>query len=242
MKSRLVTFRQDESLTRVSHGSDGANTPYSRGVAHLKRSEYAAAVEAFTEAIGLDPQSANAYVGRALAYRSLEDESAAARDEASAKTLGGPDRSTWDRLVKQGYSRWRGDLRDNAWNREDPLTRDAVVLRQWCWQIYNGGLPQWVANGYGEWADDLAAACDRVGTDAARAVGAVVRDVKQSLCGMPDAREVMFRMIASHSSLGGREDEIFQILTRHEAAYGRLATAFGEDVEAYFERVGPHRV
>src|SRR5215471_9251487 len=76
-----------------------SGTPYERGVAHLKRSEYAQAVAAFTEAIGLEPEAPNAYVGRALAHRSLGDEAAALQDEQAARNLGGPERSTWDRIV-----------------------------------------------------------------------------------------------------------------------------------------------
>jgi tetratricopeptide (TPR) repeat protein len=163
-------------------------TPYERGVAHLKRAEYPEAVAAFTEAIGLDPEAPNPHVGRALAYRSLGDEAAAKRDEEAAQALGGPERSAWDRLVNRAYRRWRGDLSDPAWRRSDPLSRNAVLLRQWTWQIYNGGLPQWVAHGYGQWAEDLARAAEEVGTDATRQVAAIVRDVARVLRTGPDAR------------------------------------------------------
>src|SRR5438874_1650568 len=87
-----------DSFQRSSADGRGG-TAYERGVAHLKRGEHPQAAAAFTEAIGGDPQSPNAYVGRALAYRSLGDEAAAARDEAAAKDLGGPERSAWDRVV-----------------------------------------------------------------------------------------------------------------------------------------------
>ena len=53
--------------------------PYDRGVDHLKRAEYAQAIAAFTEAIRLEPDAPNAYVGRALAHRSLGDEARAVR-------------------------------------------------------------------------------------------------------------------------------------------------------------------
>jgi tetratricopeptide (TPR) repeat protein len=225
-------------LTQAADQPGRIVTPYEQGVVHLKRSENAEAVAAFTEAVRLDPNSANAYVGRALAYRSLEDDAAAVLDETTAKALGGPERSAWDRLVKRGYRHWRGDLGDPAWSRDDPLTRDAVLLRQWTWQIYNGGLPQWVANGYGQWTADLASTCDRVGTDAARAVAAIVRDVERFLHASPDARDVMFRMIANRTSPGGREDQIFLFLSGHEGVYGRVAQTFGLDVESWFERQG----
>jgi hypothetical protein len=218
-------------------GSPGG--AYERGVAHLKRAEYPRAVAAFTEAIGLDPCSANAYVGRALAHRSLGDEPAAARDEQAARDLGGPERSVWDRLVRRAYRRWRGDLRDPVWAREDPLGRDAFLLRQWTWQIYNGGLPQWVANGFGEWADDLARAAEAVETDAARAVAVIVRDVAAILAGWPGAREAMLRMIATASPVAGREEELFGALSECERRYHRVGRRPGEfvaDVEAWLER------
>jgi hypothetical protein len=214
-----------------------SDDPYSRGVAHLKRSEYAAAVAALTEAIRRDPTAANAYVGRGLAYRGLEDDAAAARDEAAAKSLGGPDRSVWDRLVKQGLRRWKGNLVDPAWVRDDAVTRDAVLLRHWTWQVYNGGLPQWVANGFAAWADDLATACDRVGTESARSVAAIVRKISQVLRARPDARETMFRMIATQSILQGKDDELYRDLADCATEYHWIAVAFGRDVDAHFERI-----
>jgi tetratricopeptide (TPR) repeat protein len=60
---------------------------YERGLTHLKRAEYEEALVAFSEAIRLDPNAANAYAGRALAYRSLEDEASALRDENRVREL-----------------------------------------------------------------------------------------------------------------------------------------------------------
>jgi hypothetical protein len=64
-------------------------SPYEQGVAHLKRGEYDSAVVAFIDAIRLNPAEARAYSGRALAYRSLDDEPSALRDEQAARDLGG---------------------------------------------------------------------------------------------------------------------------------------------------------
>jgi len=228
----------------VSHSAEtpgSAGAAYARGIAHLKRAEYPQAISAFTEAIGLNAEAPNAYVGRGLAYRSLGDEAAALRDEQAAQALGGPERSAWDRLVKRAYRRWRGDLCDPAWGRDDPLCRDAFLLRQWTWQIYNGGLPQWVANGYGAWAEDLARALERVGTDAARAVARVVGDVANLLAGWPGAREAMFRMIATRSVVTGRDDELFRHLAGFEDRYCRVGLnrdgpSLAADVEEWLER------
>jgi hypothetical protein len=69
--------------------SQSALASYERGMAHLKRAEYEAAVSAFTEAIRMDPKAPNAYAGRALAYRSLSDEDGALADEQTVRELGG---------------------------------------------------------------------------------------------------------------------------------------------------------
>jgi len=226
----------------MSDGTTAGNSAaaHARGVAHLKRAEYPEAVAAFTEAIALDPEAANAHVGRALAHRALGDAASAERDEQAARALGGPERSAWDRLVKRGYRRWRGDLSDPAWARDDPVCRDAFLLRQWTWQIYNGGLPQWVANGYGAWADDLARAAEAVGTDASRAVAEIVRDVAGILAGFSGAREAMFQMIAGRSADAGAADALFAALADCEGRYrhvGRYPGEFAADIEAWADRI-----
>ncbi|HEY2787076.1 MAG TPA: hypothetical protein VGJ05_19095 [Fimbriiglobus sp.] len=201
----------------------------------MKRSEYAEAVAAITEAIGLEPDAPNAYVGRALAFRSLEDEAAALRDEAAAKALGGPERSGWDKLVKRAYKQWRGDLRDPDWQRNDPISRKAFLLRQWTWQLFNGGLPQWVANGFGEWAEVLARAAEEVGTEKSRAVAAIVREVIRILQKFPAAKSAMFQMIAIQSEKTGIEERLFLALSGCEEAYNRIGPSFGADVESWLE-------
>jgi hypothetical protein len=62
---------------------------YEEGVTHLKRGENAEAVRALSEAIRLNPDLTNAYVGRAPAYRGLGDDAAAAEDERVAQGRGG---------------------------------------------------------------------------------------------------------------------------------------------------------
>jgi hypothetical protein len=210
-------------------------TPYAQGVAHLKRAEYSLAIAAFTEAIRLEPDAPNGFAGRALAYTLLGDEAAALQDKEAAKELGGTERSAWDRLVNRAHRRWRGDFSDQTWRQSDPLSYKASLLRQWVWQIYNGGLPQWVANGYGQWVDDLAPAADEIGTEATRAVAAVIRDVAGVLAKWPHARESMFRMIASQAELMSNEEELFEALSRCEANYGCVGPAFSANVEEWFE-------
>src|SRR5579871_6637048 len=156
-------------------------TPHERGVAHLLKYEYARAIEAFTEAIRLDPESPNAYLGRALGRRPLGDEAGALDDERTARELGGPERTAWDRIVNRSRRRWKGDLDDPAWRATDPLSYRAVLLRILNGQILNGGLIQWIGNGYGRWVDDVAEAAAGVGTPAAREVEAILRDLSPFL-------------------------------------------------------------
>jgi tetratricopeptide (TPR) repeat protein len=158
-------------------------SPYDRGVAHLKQAEYQQAIAAFTEAIRLEPNAPNAYLGRALAYRSVNDEDSAIRDERTANSLGGAEHSTWERLVNRAYQRLKGDLshadRDEFCRRLDPLQRKAVLLWELNSQVLNGGIPQWVANGYGAQIDEVIAAAREVGSDAAREVAAILEELSR---------------------------------------------------------------
>jgi tetratricopeptide (TPR) repeat protein len=155
--------------------------PYDRGVNHLRRAEYEQAIAAFTEAIQLEANAPNAYLGRALAYRSVGDEDSAIRDERTARAFGGAESSTWERLVNRAYQRLKGDLnqasRDEFYRRLEPLQRKAVLLWELNSQVLNGGIPQWVANGYGAQIDEVIAAAREVGSDAAREVAATLEEV-----------------------------------------------------------------
>jgi hypothetical protein len=55
---------------------------------HLSRGEYEAAISSFTEAIRLEPDLPEPYVGRALAHRSLGNEAGALGDERAARERG----------------------------------------------------------------------------------------------------------------------------------------------------------
>jgi len=67
---------------------DPSSARYDRALTHLKKREYEQAVSEFTEVIRLAPSDPKAYVGRALAYRSLGEEVNALADESAAKALG----------------------------------------------------------------------------------------------------------------------------------------------------------
>lgn len=69
---------------------------YAQAVAHLRRGEYHQAVAVFTEVIRASPYMAKAYVGRGLAYRSLEDDAKAESDEQKAQAI-------YENQAKAGY-------------------------------------------------------------------------------------------------------------------------------------------
>jgi len=104
---------------------------YDRALAHLKKREYERAIETFTDALRRDPKSPNAYLGRALAYRSIGDEASAVQDERTARELGGAEGSTWARLVNRAYQLWKADPQASKaefYQGLHPLQRTAVQL------------------------------------------------------------------------------------------------------------------
>ena len=199
---------------------------YERGVAHLKKSEYAQAIVAFSEAIRLEPDAPNAYLGRALAYRSLGDEANAALDERQAKERGGVERRPWDRLVNRAYQRVRtGDLRDvdrgEFYRRLDPVQREAVLLGEMHSQVVNGGFPQWVGNGYAAWIDEVLAAVQQIRTAAATKVHEILEDV--SLLAKQNVE-----------STQQREVNLSKLLTCTDRYYAVMGE-FGRDVEEWLD-------
>jgi len=76
---------EDKKAQVVAAKSEVVAPHFERGLANLKRAEYEEAISSFTEAIQLEPDLPQPYVGRALAYRSLGDEASALRDEQEAR-------------------------------------------------------------------------------------------------------------------------------------------------------------
>lgn len=75
------------------------------------------------------------------------------------------DRSTWQQLMDSAYDKWR-EQRDpetgkNEWSYAQFLhnltvrEREAVLLGNMNYQIENGGVSQWVDNGYAAESDTL---------------------------------------------------------------------------------------
>ncbi len=204
-------------------------TPHERGVGHLLKYEYAEAAAAFAESIRLDPEAPNSYLGRAMARRRLGDEAGALDDERTARELGGPEQSAWDRLANRASRRWRWDLDDPDWRATDPLSRQAVLFRNLNGQILNGGLRQWLANGHGAWADDVAAASREVGTAATLEVAALLEDLTSLLKAgyredFPEDDESV-----------DEEDEAFDVIGRCEDRYYNVQSQFVADVKAWLE-------
>jgi hypothetical protein len=205
-------------------------------VAHLKRREYAQAVAAFTQAIELEPDAPNSYLGRAVAYRRLENLSGALQDEKTAEELGGPEKTAWDRLVNRSRRRWSWDFDNPRWSQSDPLSRQAVLLRMLNSQILNGGLLQWIANGYGRWIEDVIEAAREVGTDASNEVAAVLEEVSHHLeAGYPvgDWRE--HAALDEERDCPEEPDEVSEQLTDCEDRYYRVQSQLVRDVETWLE-------
>ncbi len=75
-------------LPSVAASADAAKEAYEKGKACLEKHDYDAAIDAFTEAIRLDPENAEAYWNRALAYNTKDEKAKAGEDFARAKELG----------------------------------------------------------------------------------------------------------------------------------------------------------
>jgi tetratricopeptide (TPR) repeat protein len=197
---------------------------YDRALAHLKKGEYEPAITAYTEAIQLDPRAPNAYLGRALAYRSVGDEANAVRDERTAKELGGAEGSTWARLVNRAYQLWKGDrqaTKTEFYQGLHPLQRNAVLLWDLNGQVINGGFPQWLQNGYGAWINEIIDTLKQIGTDAARQVQEIMERVSRQ------ANEDLKTEAEADKNLG--------VLLEYTDRYYAVAPAFGDDVEAWIE-------
>jgi tetratricopeptide (TPR) repeat protein len=104
-----------------------------------QRGEHAQALEAFTEAIQLDPLYPNSYIGRALAYRRLENFPAALEDERRAEELGGAEKTAWDRLVNRSRHHWHWDFDNPDWQRTRASVHPrAGAVHQRCREVAGG--------------------------------------------------------------------------------------------------------
>jgi tetratricopeptide (TPR) repeat protein len=225
---------------------DAWTTCYERGIAHHKRGEYAQAVVAYTEAIRLDPDAPNAYVRRSLSYRALGDDPRSDEDERAARQLGGAERTAWERLVNRSRLRWGWDLGNPAWRQTDPLSHKAVLLEKLNGQILNGGLRQWVANGYGRWIDDAIQAAREVDTDATREVAEALGELAPHLESLsveeedfeeepPEAEGDGLEAGAVGDYHPGEEDDAFNPIGLCEDRFYRVQSRFVEDVRTWLE-------
>jgi tetratricopeptide (TPR) repeat protein len=224
---------------------DSWTTCYERGIAHHKRGEFAQAVADYTEAIRLDPDAPNAYVRRSLSYRALGDDHGARADELAAQRLGGPERTAWERLVNRSRIRWGWDLGDPTWRQTDPLSYKAVLFRTLNAQILNGGLHQWVANGYGRWIDDVIQAAREVDTDATREVAAALTELAPHLESLsledqyfdeePPEEESYDLEPGAEGDHPGEEDDAFNPFSLCEERFYLVQSRFVQDVEAWLE-------
>jgi hypothetical protein len=215
---------------------DFLQTPYRRAVAHLMNFEHEQALAEFAEAIRLEPDAPNPYLGRAMTHRRLGDEAAARQDEEKARELGGPERNAWERLCNRSRRRWGRDFADPRWKQDDPLSRNAVLLDSLNAQILNGGLLQWIANGYGQWIDDVIVAALEIGTDATREVATMLADLARLL----DVESLTNGSWALQEIVGADErpedEKRLELIWDLEDRYYRVQMQFVEDVEQWYEK------
>jgi len=83
-----VTLLGLSSLTGYGAEPDPATKAFDEGSACLVSGDFDSAIAAFTEAIRLDPEDAEAYYGRGVAYEKKGEKSKAEEDFAQAKKLG----------------------------------------------------------------------------------------------------------------------------------------------------------
>ena len=166
--------------------------------------------------------------------------SAARQDEEKAQELGGPERNAWERLCNRSRRRWGREFDDPRWKQEDPLSRQAVLLEILNTQILNGGLRQWIANGYGQWIEDVIAAASAVGTESTREVAAMLQelaphlDAVQSMEGAWEEDE--FDEVDNEEELDEMKDEVMSTLYELEDRYHRVQMDFIKDLEQWFEK------
>jgi hypothetical protein len=231
----LVSTSDDIEKPRGQIDPDAARKAHERGVPHLKGRENTQALAAFSEAIRLDPFYPNAYIGRALVYRRLGNIPAAVEDETRAEKLGGPEKTAWDRLVNDAHGRWQWDLDNSDWQLTDSLSRKAFLLRTLNRQILNGGLTQWIVNGYARWINDVIAAAGEVDTTATREVATTLVELAAFMNAAPrDDRGAEREAIEpSH------EDEDPKVLDKVyecEDRFYQVQPQFVDDVEKWLEQ------
>jgi hypothetical protein len=208
---------------------------HQRGFEHYKKARYQEAIEAFTEAIRIDPEAPRSYIARALCYRRLNQPDAALRDDQTAEELGGPEESLWDLLVNRSRRRWRFDFSDPNWTAVDPLSRKAALLRCLDGQILNGGLFQWIANGFGRWIDDVIEAAREVGTEASREVAALLLEVSVHLDDLEANQEWDGAGTESGHDDHQENDQSMEQLFDCEDRYYAVQSQFTSDVEKWLE-------
>jgi hypothetical protein len=208
---------------------------HQRGFEHYKKARYEEAIAAFTEAIRIDPEVPRSYIARALCYRRLDQLDAALQDEQTAQDLGGREDSLWDMVVNRSRRRWQFDFSNPSWAQTDPLSRKAVLLRILNAQILNGGLVQWIANGYGRWINDVIEAAQDVGTDASGEVAALLEEMALHVEDLSGSQEWHEDAIGEdHDTLDDNEKGMEQLFDC-ENRYYTVQSQFVDDVEAWLE-------
>ena len=86
----------------------------------------------------------------------------------------------WQGLMDQAYAKWQAN---REWRYRqfllnlDAIERKAVILGNFNYQVCNGGIQQWVDNGYCVTAQDLLSILEEMDTENSRRVAKIVREV-----------------------------------------------------------------
>ena len=90
----------------------------------------------------------------------------------------------WQALMDRAYDKWQG----TGWNYRqfllnlDAIERKAVILGNFHYQTTNGGLQQWVDNGYASGGGvDLLTILEEMNTETSRRVLGIVRSVLENV-------------------------------------------------------------
>jgi len=126
--------------------------------------------------------------------------------------------------VNRAYQLWKSDrqaTRTEFYQGLHPLQRKAVQLWELNGQVVNGGFPQWLQNGFGAWTNEIIDTLKQIGTDGAREVQVILEGVSI--------------LANKHSTTDADSEHDLGGLLEYTDRYYAVASAFGDDVEAWID-------
>lgn len=133
----------------------------------------------------------------------------------------------WEKLVKEAYDKWPNNARYKKFVFGlDRLPKIAVLFANLNYQVENGGISQWIDNGYSDLREDLFYALQTLGTELAGQIEEKIKDFWAEYCdddGM---------IIEDDQTLPGAEDAADEF----DRWYYSINERFVEEVNNFFER------